>query len=185
MEVNLVFYRSLFCLFFSFAICANIAVAQMSSKEATPRAVKDECLKAAAKQQSTYTPVSPETRKFILAEREKVWRAWFANDKAALEKYIPEEIITTSPGEQGFKTRAAVLESSEQFVKRGGKLVRLEFFDDLIQVYGTAIIIYNNYLYEIEDAHGKRTVTSGRATDMFVMRDNVLVNVGWHLDSGK
>jgi hypothetical protein len=178
-------YRSISYLFFTFAVFANITVAQMSSKDSTKNAVKDECLKAAAKQQSTFAPVSPEMRKFILAEREKVWRAFFSNDKAALAKYIPDEIITTGPGQQGFSNHAEVLESSEQFVKSGGKLVRLEFSDDLIQVYGTAIIIYDNYLYELEDAHGKRTVTSGRATDMFVMRDNTLVNVGWHLDSGK
>jgi hypothetical protein len=178
-------YRFVFYLFFTFAVFANITVAQMSSKESTTNAVKDECLKAAAKQQSAFAPVSPEMRKFILAEREKVWRAFFANDKAALAKYIPEEIITMSPGQQGFSNHAQVLESSEQFVKSGGKLVRLEFSDDLIQVYGAAIVIYNNYLYELENAQGKRTVTSGRATDIFVMRDGTLVNVGWHLDSGK
>jgi hypothetical protein len=178
-------YRFLFYLFFTFAVFTNITVAQMSSKDSATNAVKDECLKAAAKQQSTFAPVSPEMRKFILAEREKVWRAFFANDKAALAKYIPEEIIAMSPGQQGFSNRAEVLRSSEEFVKSGGKLVRLEFFDDLIQVYGTTIIIYNRYLYELEDAHGKRAITSGRATDMFVMRDNVPVNVGWHLDLGK
>lgn len=179
------FYESLFFLFFAFSILTNISIAQMSSKGSTTNAVKDECLKAAAKQQSTFAPVSPEMRKFILAEREKVWRAFFANDKAALAKYIPEEIITMSPGQKGFNNRAQVLESSEQFARRGARLVRLEFSDDLIQVYGAAIIIYNNYLYETEEADGKKTITSGRATDMFVMRDNTLVNVGWHLDSGK
>lgn len=179
------FSRFLSYLFFTFAIFANITVAQISSKDSTTNAVKDECLKAAAKQQSTFAPVSPEMRKFILAEREKVWRAFFSNDKAALAKYIPEEIITTGPGQKDFSNRAEVLESSAQFVKSGGKLVRLEFSDDLIQVYGAAIIIYNNYLYETEEADGKKTIAQGRATDMFVMRDNTLVNVGWHLDSGK
>ena len=179
------YYRFVFYLVFTFTIFTNITVAQSSSNDSTKNAVKDECLKAAAKQQSTFAPVSPEMRKFILAEREKVWRAFFANDKAALAKYIPEEIIAMSPIQQGFSNRAQVLESSEQFVKRGAKLVRLEFSDDLIQVYGAAIIIYNNYLYETEEADGKKTITKGRATDMFVMRDNTLVNVGWHLDSGR
>ena len=179
------FYRFLFYLFLTFVILTDISVAQKSPTNSNTNAVEDECLKAAARQQATFAPVSPEMRKFILAEREKVWRAFFSNDKAALAKYIPAEIITTGPGQKGFSNRAEVLESSEQFVKSGGKLVRLEFFDDLIQVYGTTIIIYNNYLYELEDAQGKKTITSGRATDMFVMRDNTLVNVGWHLDSGK
>jgi hypothetical protein len=179
------FYRFLFYLLLTLAIFTSTALAQFSSKDSTTNAVTAECLKAAAKQQSTFAPVSPEMRKFILAEREKVWRAFFSNDKAALAKYIPEEIIAMSPRLQGFNNRAEVLESSEQFVKNGGKLMRLEFSNDVIQVYGAAIIIYNNYLYELEDAQGKKTITSGRATDMFVMRDNTLVNVGWHLDSGK
>jgi hypothetical protein len=179
------FHRLLFYLFFTFAIFTNISVAQKPSKDSTTSAVNDACLKAAAKQQSTFAHVSPEMRKFILAEREKVWRAFFSNDKAALAKYIPEEIIAMSPGQQGFSNRVQVLESSGQFAGRGAKLVRLEFSDDLIQVYGAAIVIYNNYLYETEEADGKKTITRGRATDMFVMRDNILVNVGWHLDSGK
>ncbi len=178
-------YRYVFYLLCTFAVFTNLAIAQMPAKEPAKNALKDDCLKAAAKQQSTFAPVSPEMRKFILAEREKVWRAFFENDKAALAKYIPEEIITTGPGQKGFSNQTEVLAGSEQFVKSGGKLVRLEFYDDLIQVYGAAVIIYNNYLYETQDANGKKTVTSGRATDMFVMRDNTLVNVGWHLDSGK
>jgi ketosteroid isomerase-like protein len=179
------FYRFVFYLFLTFAVFTNISVAQTSSKDSATNAVKDECLKAAAKQQSTFAPVSPEMRKFILAEREKVWRAFFANDKAALAKYVPEEIITTGPGQKGFSNRAEVLGFSEQFAGRGAKLVRLEFSDDLIQVYGATIIIYNNYLYETQEADGMKILTKGRATDMFVMRDNTLVNVGWHLDSGK
>lgn len=133
---------------------------------------------------SAFTLVSTEARKIILDEREKVWRAWFTNDKAALEKAIPEEIIIISPGQGDLKHRAEVLESSERFVKNGSKLVRLEFPKDEIQVYGSTIILYTTYLFEVE-TNGKRQITAGRATDMFVVRDNKFVNVGWHLDSGK
>lgn len=135
-------------------------------------------------QNSGLTHVSAEAQKMILDEREKVWRAWFAYDKAALETAIPEEIIVISPGQKNFKHRAEILASSEQFVKTGGKLVRLEFPKDEIQVYGSTIILYTDYLYEVE-VNGKKELSTGRATDMFVIRDNGFVNVGWHLDTGK
>jgi ketosteroid isomerase-like protein len=135
-------------------------------------------------QKSASAVVSPEARKIILGERDKVWQAWFANDKAALEKAIPGEIVVISPGGGTFKHRAEILESSERFVKSGAKLVRLEFSNDEIQVYGSTIILYTNYLYQVESG-GKKEITAGRATDMFVVRENAFVNVGWHLDSGK
>jgi hypothetical protein len=39
-------------------------------------------------------------------------------------------------------------------------------------------------VFEVE-AEGKRQISMGRGTEIFVMRNNVLVNTGWHLDSGK
>jgi hypothetical protein len=66
----------------------------------------------------------------------------------------------------------------------GAKLLRLEFPKTELQVYGNTVIVYTTYLYEIE-ANGKRETRSGRGTEMFVRRGDDLVNVGWHLDSGK
>jgi len=69
-------------------------------------------------------------------------------------------------------------------VDSGGKLLRLEFPKTEIQVYGNTVIIYTTYLYEIE-VNGQKSTSSGRATEMFVRRGDNLVNVGWHMDSGK
>jgi hypothetical protein len=52
-----------------------------------------------------------------------------------------------------------------------------------VQVFGYTAILYSKYLCEIE-IDGKRSVQSGRATEMFVNRQGKWVNVGWHLDSG-
>lgn len=128
--------------------------------------------------------VSPEARKIILGGRNDVWQAWFTNNKTALAKAIPEKIIIISPGGGDTRHYQQVLSSSEQFVKNGGKLLRLEFPKDEIQVYGSTIILYSTYLYETE-SNGKKELTAGRATDMFILRDGNFVNVGWHLDSGK
>jgi ketosteroid isomerase-like protein len=137
-----------------------------------------------AEQMSKPMTIGPEIRQRILAAREKVWRAWFGNDRAALEKLIPEEVIAIDNGEEGWSDRAAILAGAQRFAESGGKLVKLEFPKTEMQVYGNTVLIYTTYVYEIE-VNGKRTTASGRATEMFVRRGDELVNVGWHMDSGK
>ena len=137
-----------------------------------------------AQQLSRPMTLSPQVRQRILAAREAVWKAWFTNDRAALEKLIPEETIAIDTGAEGWSDRAAVFASAKRFVDSGGKLLKLEFPKTEIQVYGNTVIIYTTYLYEVE-VNGQRSTASGRATEMFVRRGDDLVNVGWHMDSGK
>ena len=137
-----------------------------------------------AEQMSQPMTIGPNIRERILAAREKVWRAWFANDRATLEKLIPAEVIAIDDGNEGWSDRAAVLAGAQRFAESGGKLVKLEFPKTEIQVYGNSVLIYTTYVYETE-VNGKRTTASGRATEMFVRRGDDLVNVGWHMDSGK
>jgi hypothetical protein len=134
-----------------------------------------------AQQMSQPRTVTPPIRERILAAREAVWKAWFANDRALLEKLIPEEAIAIDSGEESWSNRAAILDGAKRFADSGGKLVRLEFPKTEIQVYGDTIILYTTYVYETE-VNGKRTTASGRGTEMFVRRGDDLVNVGWHLD---
>jgi ketosteroid isomerase-like protein len=121
-------------------------------------------------------------RKRLLEARDAVWRAYFANDKAALEKLIPQELVSIEPAGNEFGSRNAVMTGSEQFARSGGKLARLEFPKTEIQCYGSTAIIYSTYLYEIE-RDGKRTPSSGRVTEVFVRRNGQWVNPGWHMDS--
>ena len=137
-----------------------------------------------AAQMSRPMTISPQMRQRILAAREAVWKAWFTNDRAALERLIPEETIAIDNNSEGWSDRAAVLDGAKRFVESGGKLLRLEFPKTEIQVYGNTVIIYTAYLYETE-INGNRSTASGRATEMFVRRGDELVNVGWHMDSGK
>lgn len=129
-------------------------------------------------------PIPPQLRKWILEEREAVWRAWFGNDQAKLEKMIPPDALAINAGEEAWADRAAILEGAKQFAKGGGKLVRLEFPRTEMRVYGSTVIIYTQYLYETEGG-GKRSTHAGRATEHFVIRDGRLVNTGWLLDDGK
>ena len=136
-----------------------------------------------AEQMAKPMTIGPEIRQRILTAREAVWKAWFANDRAALEKLIPEEVIAINNGSDEWSDRAAVLDGAKRFAESGGKLVKLEFPKTEIQVYGNTVLVYTTYLYEI-DVNGKRNTASGRATEMFVRRGDELVNVGWHMDSG-
>lgn len=135
------------------------------------------------KEMSKPLSVGPQIRKRILAVREAVWKAWFANDRAALEKLIPEETIAIDQGSDEWSSKAAILAGAKSFAESGAKLVRLEFPKTEIQVYGNTIIVYTTYSYETEIG-GKRTSQKGRGTEIFVRRGDDLVNVGWHLDSG-
>jgi hypothetical protein len=137
-----------------------------------------------AQQQSQPLEITPQIRERILAAREAVWKAWFANDHTALERLIPAETIAIESGEDSWSDRATILAGAKRFADSGGKLLRLEFPKTELQVYGNTIIIYTTYVYEVE-VNGQRTTASGRATEMFVRRGEDLVNVGWHMDSGK
>jgi hypothetical protein len=128
--------------------------------------------------------ITPQMRQRILAARESVWKAYFENNRPLLEKLIPEETIAINDNTEEWSNRAAILAGARRFAESGAKLVRLEFPKTELQVYGNTIVVYTTYLYEIE-ANGKRTVQSGRGTEIFVRRGDDLVNSGWHLDSGK
>ena len=135
-------------------------------------------------QMSKPLTVTPQIREQILTVREAVWKAYFANDRAALERLIPDEAIAIDSGSTAWADRATILAGAKSFAESGRKLVRLEFPKTEMQIYGNTIIVYTTYLCKFE-ANGKSIVQSGRGTEMFVRRGNELVNVGWHLDSEK
>jgi hypothetical protein len=137
-----------------------------------------------AEQMSQPRNVSPQLRQRILTAREAVWKAWFANDRAALERLLPEETIAIGAGDGEWANRATVIADAKRFVDSGGKLLKLEFPKTEMQVYGNTVIVYTTYLFETEMG-GQRSTASGRATEMFVWRGDELVNVGWHMDTSK
>jgi ketosteroid isomerase-like protein len=126
--------------------------------------------------------LSPAEKTRLLASREAVWRAFFTNDQARLERLLPEDTIALDgPLENPFVKKAQILESAKQIAQGGTKLVRLEFPLTEMQVYGDTVIIYTTYLYELENAQGERRASKGRATEIFVRRKGEWLNPGWHL----
>ena len=126
----------------------------------------------------------PDHRTELLQVRESVWRAWFANDTRALEALVPPDTIVISAGETKWKNQTDVFQSAAAFQAQGGKLIRLEFPRTEIQHVGDVAITYSQYLYETE-LGGKRSVTTGRVTEVFVLRNGKWTNPGWHTDTEK
>jgi hypothetical protein len=120
----------------------------------------------------------------LLKVREAVWRAWFANDTQALRDLVPSGTIVISAGEPAWKRQAEVLQSAVDFQAQGGKLVRLEFPRTEIQRFGDVAILYSAYNVETE-MKGKHSISSGRATEVFVQHDGHWTNPGWHTDAEK
>jgi ketosteroid isomerase-like protein len=125
-----------------------------------------------------------DDRAELLKAREAVWRAWFVNDAKTLEAMVPPDTIVIGSGQEIWRHQADILQSAARFQANGGKLIRLEFPRTEIQRFGDVAISYSQYLYETEDG-GKREVTSGRVTEIFVLRNGKWTNPGWHTDTEK
>jgi ketosteroid isomerase-like protein len=132
----------------------------------------------------TGSAASPDERSQLLTVREAVWRSWFANDVRTLRQLVPPGTIVISAGEPQWKHQTEVLQSAVQFQADGGRLVRLEFPRTEIQRFGDVAILYSEYTVETE-MKGKRSVSSGRATEVFVLHDGQWTNPGWHTDAEK
>jgi hypothetical protein len=128
--------------------------------------------------------LSQADRTELLQVREAVWRAWFTNDRTALEKFLPADLVGINNGDEKWDTREIAIEGAAQFAANGGKLLRLEFPRTEIQSYGDVVVLYSLFTTETE-VHGQSTVNSGRSTEIFVRRNGQWLNPGWHLDSGK
>jgi hypothetical protein len=92
--------------------------------------------------------------------------------------------IIISSGEEKWKNQADIFQSAIRFQASGGKLIRLEFPRTEIQRFGIVAITYSQYLYETE-VDGKRSLTSGRVTEIFVLRHGKWTNPGRYTDSEK
>lgn len=139
---------------------------------------------SAIAQMSTRRQIGDQMKKKLLDAREAVWRAYFAGDRATLEKLIPEETIAIDAEDPNWSGRSKILEGSAEFAKNGGKLIKIEFPKTEIQMYGMTAMIYSTYSYEIE-VGGQRSTNTGRVTELFVLRNGEWVNPGWHMDRVK
>ena len=134
---------------------------------------------AIQEQMETNGRLSEPLKKSLETARESVWRAFFANDRATLEKLLPEELVVVS-GPEGVANRNAIFAQAEASAKNGTKLVSITFPKTEMQVYGRTAILYGTYQLELS-RDGKSTKRGGKLTEVFVFRKGQWVNPGWHL----
>ena len=139
---------------------------------------------AAAAQTSNRQPrrieLDSASKAELLLARERIWRAWFANDSAELARLLPPAVVAAE-GADGWEDRASIVAGSKGFAASGGKLVRIAFFDTEIVSFGSTAIVHARYELEIENG-GQRNTRTGRATEIFVRRDGRWVNPMWILE---
>lgn len=126
----------------------------------------------------------PATDAALLQVRESVWRAWFADDAQLLRRLVPPETIVISADDKQWKSQSDVFKEAADFHASGAKLTRLDFPRTRIQHFGNVAIVWSDYVVETESG-GKPSVSSGRATEIFVWREGRWVNPGWHTDAEK
>lgn len=132
--------------------------------------------------QSRSGPLPESVKKSLLEAREKVWRAYFANDRGYLEQSLPDNLVTIDPGGDGFGSRASILEGAARFAQSGAKLEKIDFPKTEIQNYGNVVLVYSTYALDFDGPKGK-SHEAGRASESFVYQDGKWLNVGWHLDA--
>lgn len=160
------------------------SIATMSVRRLVVRATGGMLLLTAAACAAKDAPRDDGRLARLLPDREAVWQAWFTNDRSRLERLLPQDVVAINNGDTTWQDRAAVLAAADAFAKSGGKLIRVTFPRTEQQVFGDVAILYSRYELELE-LNGRRIVQTGRATEVFVWRNGVWQNVGWHLDSGQ
>lgn len=139
-----------------------------------------------AQQMTLPATLPPQAKQQLLQAREAVWRAFFTNDQAQLDKLVPADtIVLEAAQEKPFVKKAEIMAAAKELAQSGQKLVRLEFPQTEMQVYGDTAILYTTYLYELENPQGARHTSTGRATEIFVRRQGAWVNPGWHMTPAK
>ena len=119
----------------------------------------------------------------LASDRKAVWWAWFTNDTTKLHQLLADQVVAINMGDSTWQDRASVLVGAQEFVKSGGKLLRVTFPKTERQVFGDCAVLYSTYEVELEQ-NGQKIVQRGRATEMFIWKDGIWRNSGWHLDSG-
>lgn len=122
------------------------------------------------------------TTQQLIAARDTVWRAWFANDTVLLRRFIP----TTAAAAEGGQTlrwsdRRAILDGARQSAASGARLAQLDFAGTQIDVSGNSAMVRSRFRYILQ--HGQRVDTSsGVAAEVFVREKGRWVNPFWQLE---
>src|SRR5438445_4937561 len=123
--------------------------------------------------------IDPRTRAELESAREAVWRAWFAGDSASLEKLIPAALAAGSPWI--WEDRTATFQGARHSGASGRRLVDIRFDSTTITLYDDLALMHARFSYVLETPDGKRTTSTGIASEIFVREDGRWVNPFWYL----
>jgi hypothetical protein len=126
---------------------------------------------------------SPDLPTELLAARDTVWRAWFANDTSLLRRYLPPATAVLDGRDAHWSDRKAIMDDSRGFARSKGRLVELNFAATEISSAGHTALIRSSYTTVVE-SNGRRDTTRGRAIELFVRQGKTWVNPYWQLQPG-
>ncbi|MEZ0471994.1 nuclear transport factor 2 family protein [Luteimonas salinilitoris] len=137
----------------------------------------------AAQPEAASIEVSDQVRAELFAARETIWRAFFNDDPAQVEALLGPELIAIQQHQERWEDRDRLVALARGIQQQDVRILRLEFPQTEIQVFGDVAVMYYTYVFETGDGQ-KSATDAGRGTEIFVRRDGRWIDVGWHLDSG-
>lgn len=125
---------------------------------------------------------APTTTQQLLAARDTVWHAWFANDTALLRRFVPASATAAEGGTMlRWSDRRAIGDGARQSAASGARLAQLDFAGTQIDVSGNSAMVRSRFRYVLQ--HGQKTDTaSGVAAEVFVRDRGRWVNPFWQLE---
>jgi hypothetical protein len=125
---------------------------------------------------------APTTAQQLIAVRDTVWRAWFANDTAVLRRVVPSAAAAAEGGATlAWSDRRAIVDGARRSAASGAKLEQLEFSGTQIDVSGNSAMVRSRFRTIIR--RGARVDTSsGVAAELFVREKGRWVNPFWQLE---
>jgi hypothetical protein len=125
---------------------------------------------------------SPTTAQQLIAARDTVWHAWFANDTALLRRFLPASAAAAEGGGAlRWSDRRAILDGARRSAASGARLAQLEFAGTQIDASGNSAMVRSRFRYVLQ--HGARADTSsGVAAEVFVREKGRWVNPFWQLE---
>jgi len=127
---------------------------------------------------------TPTTSQQLIAARDTVWRAWFANDTVLLRRFIPTTAAAAEGGDAlAWSDRRAIFDGARRSASSGGKLEQLEFAGTQIDASGNSAMVRSQFRFLVR--RGARVDTSsGTAAEVFVRENGRWVNPFWQLEFG-
>jgi len=125
---------------------------------------------------------TPTTSQQLIAARDTVWRAWFANDTVLLRRFVPQSAAAAEGGESlRWSDRHAIFDEAHRSASAGVKLEQLDFFGTQIDASGNSAMVRSRFRFILGQGT-KRDTSTGLAAEVFVREKGKWVNPFWQLE---